>query len=190
MQGFGRRSSGRPAWRGRGGGSLASWRRCRGPATVTTRWQSSATAWRGRGLGRRLAVRRRGEEARRRQRVVSGGGRGAAGAKGSGSIPIQIGRGRRERECEGRVGDREESGAVRVSVGWTGAVSRLGRGVRLGRPGGPMVCWAVAQRGGGGCSSSPFCFLVFCFPFLLLIFFNVSFKVSFIFSFIKYPVST
>ena len=34
--------------------------------------------------------------------------------------------------------------------------------------------------GGGGSSSSPFCFLVFCFPFLLLIFFNVSFKVSFI----------
>ena len=54
---------------------------------------------------------------------------GGVGPMGSGFAPIQIGQRREREECEGRVGDREESGAVRVSIGWTGAVSRLGRGV-------------------------------------------------------------
>ena len=70
---------------------------------------------------------------------------GGVGPMGSGFAPIQIGQRREREECEGRVGDREESGAVRVSVGWTGVVSRLGR--RVGWPG-CQANWAVARQGG------------------------------------------
>ena len=178
MEGTRRRQSGELAKASRSGDGAA---RC----------QPSAMVWRGRGLGQRLAVRRRGEEARRRQRVVGGGGRGAAGAKGSGRRAI--GRGRagggdragaplpRHHACMcvcacvacggGGVGGRESGwgswgSGVWARVWWWGGLSRP----RLGR----LASWAtwVGQLGRLAQEGELFSFFIcFSFPAAFCLFF-------------------
>ena len=54
---------------------------------------------------------------------------------------------------------------VRVSPQWVDKGE--GVGVQLGRPGGPMACWAVAQWGEG---DFPFFFFLFVLPFFIILF--------------------